>query len=211
MIALDRGHDRAAIGRRSRRNRVLLSAVRWRSQLSSEDHVGWTVLIVRSSLATIVVCSRRIQRSEKLHVATGEFSDCGLSLAHLSLVRWRSDDRSVSTRQHVSPRSHPLSLLFQHVRWWMIAWTRVHAIEGSHLDPTQPCRHVAYNIKNVWEHNPTRRKNWERVSLKDANQGPLTRGPSICQPSHATWRPSRAFADEMKPRGHRFHAVSRQK
>ena len=24
------------------------------------------------------------------------------------------------------------------------------------------------------------------------NQGPLTRGPSICQPPHATWHPSRA-------------------
>ena len=75
----------------------------------------------------------------------------------ITTVRWRwrsrssrlSDhDRTASTKRWiltllVTPRGELgavwcslLKLQIKHVRWWMIAWTRVHAIDGFRWDPT---------------------------------------------------------------------------
>ena len=114
------------------------------------------------------------------HVAIGEPSDC----------------------RHLNPS-------FAHVMNLMIAWTRVHAISAVPTESnarrasTSPAK-----VKTVWEHSPTRRKTCEISRL---NRGaPLvtncvtrahyTRGPSPCEPSHATWRPSRA-STWAHPRG----------
>ena len=65
-------------------------------------------------------------------------------------VRWGSSAPASSTCHKVNHRSNPLTLLFQHVLWWMIAWTRVHAINGLSLDPTRAIR-------------PRHLKKWKRV------------------------------------------------
>ena len=88
-------------------------------------------------------------------------------LAYVSLVRWRSDDRNVSKRHQVSPRSNPLTRYFKHVRWWIIAWTRVHAIDASRLDPTPTARPRCLHKLNSAGHSPTRNKRRRIVTIKD--------------------------------------------
>ena len=90
----------------------------------------------------------------------------------------------------------------------VIAWTRVHPIDAPFvyrdciLCP-RSC-HVAYKRKFMREHSPTRKKRKQNGQAYKAgrfnaiallpqsyNQGPLTRGPSKCQPPLATWCPLR--------------------
>ena len=86
----------------------------------------------------------------------------------------------------------------------MIAWTQVHAIEGSCLNPMRAMRPRNLHFRTVWEHSPTRRKKnktrqfkmWGAVTHlryrpQFLTRAHYTRGPSICQPS-VTWRPTRA-------------------
>ena len=97
----------------------------------------------------------------------------------------------------------------------MIAWTRVHAISAA-LTESNACRASTSPAKGktVWEHSPTRRKEWEitrinreaQLSFNCVTAPPLlpgshyARGPPHANPSHATWRPSRASA-WTRPRG----------
>ena len=90
--------------------------------------------------------------------------DCVIS--SVSFVRWRSEAPCASTRCQVIGKSISLTPDFAHMCWWMIAWTRVHAIDASRLDPTLvlPPRHL--HRGNVWEHSPTQKKKRETISLK---------------------------------------------
>ena len=88
------GSSRRADDRASRGRRI------------GEVQVGWTVSIARSTLATIVICSRRIHAPKS------------------------------STWKQVSLRSHPLNLDFPHVLDLTIVWTPVHAIDALRSGPT---------------------------------------------------------------------------
>ena len=95
---------------------------------------------------------------------------------------------------------------------WLIAWTRVHAIDAMRSSLTESDAYRASTSpvkgKTVWEHSPTRRKEWEITRLNRGSAGlylisvtaPLShQGPTIPMgpplPSlPATWRPSRASA-----------------
>ena len=104
------------------------------------------------------------QRSRSFHVSP-TISGNDPCLAHVFLVWWRSGDRDVSTRHQVGPPSNPLIPYFEHVRWWMIVWTRVHAIDASCLDPTPIARPRRLHRWDSTGHSPTRNKKQERVRL----------------------------------------------
>ena len=74
---------------------------------------------------------------------------------------WRSPwscTPCASTRRQVIGKSISLKPDFAHVCWWMIGWTRVHAIDALRLDRTLALPPRRMQKKNVWEHSPTRRK-----------------------------------------------------
>ena len=100
--------------------------------------------------------------------STVRWRSCDEDLRHrvfamnlVSFIRWGSDAPCASTRRQMIGKSTSLKSNFAHVRWWMIAWTRVHAIDASPLDPTLALVPRHLQEKNLWEHSPTRNKKQE--------------------------------------------------
>ena len=181
-IAWRSGHDWAAI-------------VSHKPSMPSDLHqVEWTIVIARSSCATIVSNTSSVCRPMAVHrlmkrllshgdhcikwVEMRRVSSSDTSwLQSVTTVRWRSLPsiviRSMKIKHswcvHASPGDRLVHLInpdFAHVCWWMIAWTQVHAIDASHLDPMLALPPSHLHRGNVWEHSPTLKKKWETVSFK---------------------------------------------
>ena len=95
-----------------------------------------------------------------------------------------NDDWKIPIPQRVAHLTFHLSILFTRVRS-AIGGLRDHAMDSSRFHPMLVVMPRCLHIEDVWEHSPTRKKKWENaIALppQSYNHGPLTRGPSNCQP-----------------------------
>ena len=96
------------------------------------------------------------------------------------------------------------------MRWWLIEWTRVHAIDGSSLNLTSAMRPRHLHHRTVWGYSLTRRKYLERKRLNRGTQSsnncvtaPLSyQGPTIpVGPPYANRPHMPHGAPHTRPRG----------
>ena len=136
----------------------------WRSMRLYEEKKIELHVAVRSRSRGLDVDEDKL--SSCRHVATDEKKLCPRwAESPSSPVRWRSDDRDVSTRQQVSPSISSVYSPIEHVLMMEIRWTPRPSHQRTsitaHAFDVRRAATCPAKVRTVWEHSLTRKKKWQ--------------------------------------------------